>query len=307
MTMCYTYLPTEKKIDSWTGCRGMNFTVRRNSSWQSGSPDMDMWKKSYKNEGCLLVLNRWIGSPLLRTGLTKLVSAPATTTHAPQDEMDESEFIASKLLGESLKLRCSFGLQCMHPWNCVDWTCLCCPDGFSPQKRVQSAAGAANEGWTHSYRQDMIPWHPVHAWSSPCVAKSWQSKSQDVNIVLYGRNNTICWNMLKYCALVLLRIAWQSACADGSRKASLCACQHNTCTTGWEGRKWIHCQQTIEWKSETKMFFWAPMYAHVKPRKLDLPVLSWRLLGIVTRTLGGGSLWSWGILFQIKIVARNGS
>ena len=40
------------------------------------------------------MLNRWIGSPLLRTGLAKLVSAPAKTTHAPQDEMDESELMA---------------------------------------------------------------------------------------------------------------------------------------------------------------------------------------------------------------------
>ena len=57
---------------------------------------------------------RSLGHPHVRTGLTKVVSAPAKTTHTPQDEVDEREFMVGKLLRESLKLRCSFGLQFMH-------------------------------------------------------------------------------------------------------------------------------------------------------------------------------------------------
>ena len=168
--LCATPTSQQKQDSFLDWLLGMKFAAWKKKSWQSSSSDMDMWQKPYKNEGCLLVLNRWIGSPLLRTGLAKLVSAPAKTTHAPQDEMDESELMAGKLLSESLTLRCSSWLQLRHPWNRVSWTCLCCPDGFSPQKLVQSAAGAANEGWKDSWQR--------HGWDDATEGSMWRSEAE---------------------------------------------------------------------------------------------------------------------------------
>ena len=45
---------------------------------------------------------RSLGHPHVRTGLTKVVSAPAMTTHAPHDEMVEKTFLTGRLLSEKI-------------------------------------------------------------------------------------------------------------------------------------------------------------------------------------------------------------